>query len=743
MKRVFAGAVLAVTLLASAADAQTTTPAPAPPLTGNDQLTVDTEHFQIRMQHYNGHLISLSFGAPTTIRPFTPGPKGDNAAKYEEVYPTAGVEYVFEPALLAVHADGNTSTDLAYVQHTMQKLDDNRTETRISFKDRKYPLFVTLVFRAYRAQDIIEQWSEITHQESGPIVLQRFASSAPSFANTVGATLTHFVGEWAKEMHEVEDRLTPGMKVIDSKLGTRADYFHSKSFLLAPTAYDPPRPEAARPPVTETTGEVFGGTLEWSGSFQYAFEIENHRLRAVCGMNPYDSAYRLAAGKLFKTPAMLWGYSNAGKGQLSRNFHRWARMYALRNPTQTRPILLNNWEATGFDFNENRIVGLFDGARNLGVETFLLDDGWFANKYPRDNDKAGLGDWEVNTTKMPRGISYLVDEAKKRELRFGIWVEPEMVNPKSRLFEQHPDWAIQQADRTLDLFRNQLVLDLTRPEVKEFAFHIVDDLLTKNPEIAYVKWDCNRFITQPGSTYLKADEQQNLWIDYNWALYDIMERISQGHPKVQIMLCSGGGGRVDYGALRYFDSFWPSDNTDPLERVRMQYGYSLLFPAAVMSDHVTRMGNRPMKFCFDVAMSGALGLDMDLSKLSAADLKTAAAGIAVYKQIRDVVLFGDQYRFEAPTQGPRTSLMYLSADGSRAIVFAYQTAAGTAKPLALTGLAAARRYKVRELNLPENAKSQIAQDGQTLTGADLMGKGLDLPLKAQCDSAVVELTVAP
>jgi alpha-galactosidase len=268
-------------------------------------------------------------------------------------------------------------------------------------------------------------------------------------------------------------------------------------------------------------------------------------------------------------------------------------------------------------------------------------------------------------------------------------------------------------------------------------------MLTKNPEIAYVKWDCNRFITQPGSTYLKADEQQNLWIDYTWALYDMMERVSKAHPKVQLMLCSGGGGRVDFGALRFFDSFWPSDNTDPLERVRMQYGYSMLFPAAATSDHVTRMNNRPMKFCCDVAMSGALGLDMDLSKLSAADLKAAAAGVAVYKQIRDVVLFGDLYRFEAPGKGPRTSLMYLSADGARAIVFAYQTASGAAKPLALTGLAAGRRYKVRELNLPENGKSQIAQDGQTLTAAELMGKGLDLALRGQCESAVVELMAVP
>ena len=738
MLRVLAGVMIALTMIACAAPAPITYPRAAPPLRGIDQLTVDTAHFQIRMQHNNGHLINISFGAPTSAPAVVPGPKGDNAAKVEEVYPSAGVEYVFEPALLAVHADGNTSTDMAYVQHAIQKIDDNCTETRIAFKDNKYPLYVTLVFRAYRGQDIIEQWSEITHQESGPVVLQRFASSAPSF-NVTEATLTHFVGEWAKEMHEVEDRLTPGMKVIDSKLGTRADYFHSKSFLLAPRPANTPAGSPA-PAVTETSGEVFGGTLEWSGSFQYAFEIENNRLRAICGMNPYDSAYRLQAGKLFKTPAMLWGYSNTGKGQLSRNFHRWARAYAMRNPTQTRPILLNNWEATGFAFNEDRIVGLFDGARNVGVETFLLDDGWFANKYPRDNDHAGLGDWEVNTTKMPHGVSYLVDEAKKRGLRFGIWVEPEMVNPKSRLFEEHPEWAIQQADRTLDLFRNQLVLDLTRPEVKEFVFHVVDDLLTKNPEIAYVKWDCNRFITQPGSTYLKGTDQQNLWIDYNWALYDVMDRISRGHPKVQIMLCSGGGGRVDYGALRYFDSFWPSDNTDPLERVRMQYGYSLLFPAAVTSDHVTRMNNRPMKFCFDVAMSGALGLDMDMSKLSPQDVQAVSTGIAAYKQIRDVVLFGDLYRFEAPGKGPRTSLMYLSPDGSRAIVFAYQTADGDAGPLVVSGLTSARRYKVRELNLPANAKSQIPQDGQTLAGSDLMKTGLTPPLRKQCDSAVIELT---
>jgi alpha-galactosidase len=462
----------------------------------------------------------------------------------------------------------------------------------------------------------------------------------------------------------------------------------------------------------------------------------------LCGINPFASQYHLKTGRTFATPAMLWTWSDQGKGQVSRNFHRWARRYGIRDAAQPRPILLNNWEATGFKFDEPTIVSLFDGAKEIGAETFLLDDGWFGNHHPRNDDKAGLGDWQVNTNKLPHGLSYLAAEARRRGVNFGIWLEPEMVNPASDLFEHHPDWAIRQPHRELELSRNQLNLDLSRPEVREFAWKVIDNTLGPNPGISYVKWDANRYVTQPGSPYLPPDEQSHLLIDYNFALYDVMARMVQKYSRVTAMLCSGGSGRVDYGALKYFHAFWPSDNTDPRSRVFIQWGFSHFFPAPTLCNHVTRMGKRPMKFALDVAMSGALGVDMDLRKLSPEERKTLAAGVALYKNdLRELVSQGDLYRLESPYDGPRAALSYISPDRSRAVLFVYQLKVnGADQRVKLRGLDPQRHYRLREVNLPQDGSCQFAKQGQSVDGAALMGDGLLPPAHKEFDSSVIELT---
>ena len=714
-----------------------------------DPISIRAGRFELRLNvDAAGHLVQTDLG-------LAGGPDDKHPAPF---HPAGGDGYVFEPAVLATHADGNTSTDLVvdglgrttnpgtleptridvdvtarnarYDSTQLVIGDPDITETRVYLKDPNYPFFATLVFRAFADEAVIQQWAEIHHAEPGPVAVARFASSAPVVRGR-DVYLTHFVGKWADEMNMVEERLTPGTKVLDSKLGVRADYFQSSSFVLSLDG-----------PAKETTGEVLAGQLAWSGSFQFAFENADGTLRALCGMNPYDSTYRLPPGQTLRTPAMTWAWSDAGKGDASRHVHRWARRHVLRHGAATRPVLLNNWEATGFKFDEAKLVALFDGAKAVGAETFLLDDGWFGNAHPRNADNAGLGDWQPNATKLPHGIAYLADQAERRGVRFGIWVEPEMVNPKSDLFEHHPDWVVRQPGRKLDLSRNQLVLDLTRPAVRDFVFHTVDDLLRANPGVTYVKWDCNRYITQPGSPYLPPADQQNLWVDYVTHLYDVMARVSAGHPAVQMMACSGGGGWVDYGVLRYFDSFWPSDNTDPVARVRIQYGYSHLFPAAAMCDHVTHMGHRPLKFAFDVASSGCLGMDLDVAKLSPADRALAAAAVATYKSIRDVVLGGDLYRLESPYDGPRTSLAYVSPDRARAVLFVYQLKGADPTPLVLQGLDPGRRYAVRELNVPAGAKSRLDVDGQTVDGQSLLSRGLTPPTRAAVDSTVVELTAA-
>ncbi|HWX21622.1 MAG TPA: alpha-galactosidase [Candidatus Binatia bacterium] len=643
----------------------------------------------------------------------------------DESYPPAGDGYVWEPALELIHADGNTSTTLLYDGMTRTDETTDIEVTRIRLRDPAYPCEVTLCFRTHREEDVIEQWTEIQHQEPRAVTLKRIASTS-LWLNT-NVYLTHFFGDWAKEMlSPITEKITPGTKVLDSKLGVRAHQFRNPFFILSLNGQS-----------TETNGAVLAGSLAWSGSFQCAFDDNDRGVRALCGINPFASSYHLKPRERFTTPAMIWVWSGAGLGDMSRKFHRWARDFGMRDGHKTRTVLLNNWEATGFDFDFNRIAGLFGPAKEIGTELFLLDDGWFANKYPRTNDHAGLGDWEPNRKRLPNGLAPLAAEAVKRGLQFGIWMEPEMVNPKSELFEKHPDWVIRQPKRELELQRNQLVLDLTRPAVRDFEWNTIKNILSV-PGITYAKWDCNRYLTQPGSPYLAPESQSELWINYVQTLYALMEKIAKAFPDTELMLCSGGGGRVDYGALKYFHEFWPSDNTDPVARVPMQWDYSYFFPPTALAGHVTHWGNRPMHFACSVAMSARFGMDLDLNKLPAADKAVCSGAIAAYKKIREVTSLGDLYRLEDPHQGFRGALSFVSPDHSRAVVFVFQLQNGQSPEVRPQGLDPARRYVLGELN-PAPGRAAIAQEGKTFTGEELMRDGI-LPLCAKAlEACVIEL----
>lgn len=318
-----------------------------------------------------------------------------------------------------------------------------------------------------------------------------------------------------------------------------------------------------------------------------------------------------------------------------------------------------------------------------------------------------------------------------------------MVNPQSDLFEQHPEWAMQQPHRDWQYGRNQLDLDLSRPAVRDFVWDVVDRTLS-TPGVQFVKWDANRFVTQPGSTYLPAEEQSELLIRYNFALYEVMSNMARAFPNVMAMVCSGGGGRVDYGSLKYFDSFWPSDNTDPRSRVFIQWGFSHFFPAETIAAHVTKMGDRPLKFALDVAMSGAMGLDLDVRKLAPPEKTAIAAAVKLYKnEIRDVVEQGDLYRLESPYNHPRAALDYVSADHRRAVLFIYQLKEAPAKVVKLRGLDPQTKYLVREVNLPVGAKSQLADDSQITDGLTLMRNGLAPSSQHEFESMVIELTAQP
>jgi alpha-galactosidase len=688
---------------------------------GSESVRLQTQNLVLEFEvGQGGRLYQRALGV---------GTKPERLQRADEAYPQAGDGYIWEPALQAIHADGNTSTALVFDGVERKREAPDRELVRIKLRDAAYPFEAVLCFRLHPDRDVLEQWVEIRHHEPSAVTLERFASTSMLLL-PANVELTHFHGDWANEMNPVAERLTPGTKVLDSKIGVRAHQFGNPSFLLSLDG-----------PATETTGRVLGGSLAWSGSFQCAFDHFGERVRVLCGVNPFASAYHLEPETTFVTPVMIWVWSGTGWGDMSRKLHEWARDFGFRDGHEPRTVLLNNWEATGFDFDFNRIAGLFEPAKRLGVELFLLDDGWFGNRYPRVNDHAGLGDWEPNRKRLPQGLAPLAAEAAKRGLRFGIWLEPEMVNPKSELFEKHPDWVIRQPKRELELQRNQLTLDLTRPEVREFEWKVIQDTLSV-PDVSYAKWDCNRYLTQPGSSWLGPDRQSHLWIDYVQALYALMDRTAKTFPKTELMLCSGGGGRADYGALKYFHEFWPSDNTDPVRRVAMQWNYSYFFPAMTLAAHVTHWGNRPMHFACAVAMSARFGMDLDLAKLSAEDKSICAGAISAYQRIRPVTHLGGLFRLENPHGALRGALNFVSPDQSGAVVFVFQLKDGQPAPVRPEGIDPARRYAVHELN-PAPGRAALAQEGKVLSGAALMRDGVVPSCAKAVEACVVELRAEP
>lgn len=658
--------------------------------------------------------------------------EGNKNEIFNSAYTPSGTWNLVEPAIQVKHADGNSSLDLKYVSHKRELLDSNISVVSIILKDPNYPFEVTLFYKIWANENVIEQWTEIKHKEKKAVLLQKYASANLYFSNN-DFYLSSFHGDWAKEMQPEEAKLVSGIKSIDSKLGTRAMLWQSPNFMVS-----------FGKPASENEGMVLLGQLAWTGNFKLDFEIDRHQnLRLIAGINPYASEYSLLPNVIFKTPSLIYTISNQGTGEASRNLHNWARKYRVLDGQGERLTLLNNWEATYFDFDENKLKDLFKDAKELGVDLFLLDDGWFGNKYPRNGDNAGLGDWQENKKKLPNGLGYLVKEATKEGIKFGIWIEPEMVNPKSELYEKHLDWVIRQPERPEIYSRNQLVLDLSNPEVQDFVFGIVDDLFVKNPELAFIKWDCNAVIYNAYSAYLnkKGLPQSNLYVDYIKGLYKVLERVRAKYPKVPMMLCSGGGGRADYEMLKYFTEFWPSDNTEPLERIFMQWNYSYFYPSITVDNHITNWGKQPLKFKIDVASMGKLGFDIEASKLNEKDKLFCKQAIENYNSFKNVVWHGDMYRLVNPYQSDFAALMYVKPDKSRAIVFNYLTTNRfniIANPILLKGLDPNKKYLIKELNLyPETMSSITAET--VLTGDFLMKVGFKPNINAQRTSVLLEL----
>jgi len=655
---------------------------------------------------------------------------GDYTGMLNSAYTPSGSRNLEEPAITVTHADGNQSLDLRYVSYQQTKISDNISLITILLKDPVYNFEVTLYYKTYAREDVIEQWSVIEHHEKGNVILQKFASAnlclqAPHY------WLRQYHGDWAKEMQPEETELTHGIKTLDSKLGTRANLFMPSVFMVS-----------LDKPATEDEGTVLAGGLEWSGNFRIDLEKDyQDNLRIIAGINNYASPYILKPGVAFETPALVYTLSQTGKGQASRNLQSWARNYKLLDGKGSRYTLLNNWESTYFDFNENKLKSLLKDTKALGVGLFLLDDGWFGNQYPRNDDHAGLGDWQENRKKLPNGIAAIAKEAGNEGVKFGIWVEPEMVNPNSELYHRHPDWVVKQAKRPEYYMRNQLVLDLSNPEVQDFVYQVVDSLFIKDPSLAFIKWDCNAVIYNAYSAHLHHDQSQ-FYVDYVRGLYKVLQRLRAKYPNVPMMLCSGGGGRVDYGALQYFTEYWPSDNTDPIERIFIQWEYSYFYPALASANHVTDWGKEPLKFRVDVAMMGRLGFDIVVDKLSSGDLSFCQDAVKCYDAIKPVIWQGDQYRLSDPREQNVPSVMYVDSAKSSAVMFNYlvnyRYDEGSKSPIYLKGLDPLKRYRIKEINLYPGTQSTI--DGQEYSGDFLMTIGIDPIVSTNKTSVVIQLS---
>lgn len=646
-------------------------------------------------------------------------------------YPVYGLGGAGEAALAVKHADGNMTLQMA-VTNVKTNKEGNANITIVEMKDKVYPFFANICYKAYQDVDIIEVWTEISHQEKNSVLLDQF-SSAYLPIRRGNVWLSHLYGSWANEGRLSQEPLEPGMKIIKNKDGVRNSHTAHAEVMFSLDG----KPQ-------ENTGNVIGAALCYSGNYKLRIDTDDSEYHHFyAGINEDNSSYNLAKGEVFRTPELALTYSKEGLSGSSRNFHRWARIYKLAHGTSLRKILLNSWEGVYFDINEQGMDQMMSDIESMGGELFVMDDGWFGDKFPRKSDNSSLGDWKVDKRKLPNGIGGLVKNAQKHGIKFGIWLEPEMANTTSELYEKHPDWILKAPERDPITGRGgtQLVLDLTNPEVQNFIFGVVDNLMTDNPEIDYIKWDANMSIMNHGSSYLPKDKQNHLYIEFHRGFEKICQRIRAKYPDLTIQACASGGGRANYGVLPYFDEFWVSDNTDALQRIYMQWGTSYFFPAIAMGSHISATPNHqtfrtiPLKYRVDVAMSGRLGMEIQPKNMTEEEKTLCKNAITEYKMIRPIVQLGDIYRLLSPYDNLGVaSLMYVSPEKEKAVFYWWKLEQFYNQHLPrvkMAGLSPEKLYQIHELNRIDNVPLKF--EGKIFTGEYLMTNGLEIPYKHTVD----------
>jgi alpha-galactosidase len=630
------------------------------------------------------------------------------------------------PNLKVTFPDGNRDLVLHYLSHEIQG-----DTLRITLKDIERDVRVELLYEMNAATGVLARSAKIENHTKLPLTIEEAFAATWNLPSSSDYQLRYLTGRWAAEWKLQEEALHPGKVVLESRRGSTGDEVNPW-FAIE---------RGAQP--DQDIGDVWFGALGWSGSWQINVEQNAaNQVRVTGGFTPFDFAYLLKPGESLETPKFYGGYSNSGIGGASRLLHRFELGSIVPGGMhrKLRPVLYNSWEATGFDVNEAGQETLAEKAASIGVERFVMDDGWFGQ---RKDDHAGLGDWYVNPQKFPHGLKPLIDKVHSLGMDFGLWVEPEMVNPNSDLYKAHPDWTLNFPGRPRTEGRSQLMLNLARPDVRAYVYGFLDKLLTEN-DIAFLKWDYNRNWSEPGWSAVPIEQQKEVYVEYVRNLYSILAELRSKHPNVEIESCSGGGARVDLGIMSLTDEVWPSDNTDPFDRLRIQDGFSYAYAPGVMMAWVTDspnwMNNRStsLDYRFLSSMQGSLGIGANLSKWSAEDFATAKKLVAQYKQLRPTIQDGALYRLISPEAGSEFSVTEsLSTDGKQAAVFAFlhSSQLGDGYPrIYPRGLEPATKYSVHAL-----VGSLDSRTPESASGDYWMHRGIDVSLRGDFQAMLFTL----
>jgi alpha-galactosidase len=622
-----------------------------------------------------------------------------------------------EPSLKVTWSDGVRDLCMVYADHRIFE-QDGKEVLVVTMKDCVYPLEVHLTYAVISEFDLIERSARIVNTGNDDVFLESMQSAAWTMPTLADYRLTHVTGKWSGEFQLRDTVLSEGKKVLESRRGFTDG--HANPWFAIDNGH-----------ATEESGMVWFGALGWSGNWKITAEKSPfNQVRVTGGINDFDSGWTLGPGESFETPMFVGGYTAGGFGEMSRHLHHYQYNYII--PSQeARKVLYNSWEATYFDVNAKDQMALAERAAKLGVELFVVDDGWFGQ---RNHDRAGLGDWFVNKEKFPNGLNELIHKVHELGMEFGIWVEPESVNPDSDLYRQYPDWVYHFPTRGRTELRNQLLLNISKPEVKSFIIEFMSNLLSEH-EIAFIKWDMNRTVTEPGMKDHPINRQKEIWVRHVQSLYEIWAELRKRFPHVAFETCAGGGSRIDLGILRYADQSWPSDNTDAFDRLSIQEGFAYVYPPKMMTCWVTEspsgMNKRlvSLQYRFHSAMMGTLGIGSNLNEWSDELIEQSAAFVQQYKEIRPLVQNGNQYRLLNLKHKGVTSVQYVNDSGSESIFFAFlhsQRLGESLPRLCLQGLKSDQVYSIDQLPV-------------RWTGRALMNIGIELPLRGDFDSLLYRI----